>query len=67
MLRLMAEGATNPRIAASLHVSESAVSKHVGAIFAKLGLAEDDQSDRRVRAVLTFLHEAGRNQPLRPA
>jgi DNA-binding NarL/FixJ family response regulator len=57
VLRLMAEGATNPRIAASLHVSESAVSKHVGAIFAKLGLAEDDQSDRRVRAVLTFLHE----------
>ncbi len=67
VLRQMAEGATNPRIAASLHVSESAVSKHVGAIFAKLSLAEDDQSDRRVRAVLTFLHEAGRDKPLRPA
>lgn len=55
VLRLMAEGRVNRAIADALHVSESAVSKHVTAIFHKLGLAEDDGIDRRVRAVLTFV------------
>jgi DNA-binding CsgD family transcriptional regulator len=49
--RHMAEGANNARIAGALHVSESAVSKHIGAIFTKLGLVEDASSDRRVLAV----------------
>jgi DNA-binding NarL/FixJ family response regulator len=55
VLRGMAEGRTNGAIAASLHVSESAVSKHVAAIFAKLGLHESAQLDRRVSAVLTWV------------
>lgn len=51
----MAQGRTNGAIAAALHVSESAVSKHVAAIFAKLGLHESADIDRRVSAVLAFV------------
>jgi DNA-binding NarL/FixJ family response regulator len=53
VLSLMAEGLTNPSIAARLYVSEAAVRKHVGSIFAKLDL--DPASDRRVSAVLAYL------------
>ncbi|MFT4287151.1 response regulator transcription factor [Nocardioides sp.] len=53
VLALMAEGHTNPTIATRLFVSEAAVRKHVGNIFAKLDLAPD--SDRRVSAVLAYL------------
>ncbi|AIY19013.1 response regulator [Pimelobacter simplex] len=53
VLSLMAEGRTNGSIAAQLVVSEAAVRKHVGGIFAKLDL--DPQSDRRVSAVLAYL------------
>jgi len=56
VLALMAEGHTNPTIAARLFVSEAAVRKHVGNIFAKLDL--DPASDRRVSAVLTYLRDA---------
>jgi DNA-binding NarL/FixJ family response regulator len=56
VLGLMAEGHTNPTIAARLFVSEAAVRKHVGNIFAKLDL--DPDSDRRVAAVLTYLRGA---------
>lgn len=60
VLRGMAEGRTNGAIAAHLHVSESAVSKHVASIFAKLGLHESPEIDRRVSAVLTWVeHRAG--------
>lgn len=52
VLARMAQGMTNPQIAAALVVSEAAVRKHVGNIFAKLPLAE---GDRRVRAVLAYL------------
>ncbi|WP_346619743.1 response regulator transcription factor [Blastococcus montanus] len=55
VLRGMAEGRTNGAIAAALHVSESAVSKHVASIFAKLGLHGSPDTDRRVRAVLTWV------------
>ena len=53
VLALMAEGRTNGSIAEVLVVSEAAVRKHVGNIFAKLDL--DPASDRRVSAVLTYL------------
>jgi DNA-binding NarL/FixJ family response regulator len=53
VLALMAEGLTNGAIAASLVVSEAAVRKHVGNIFAKLPL--EAESDRRVAAVLAYL------------
>ena len=53
VLALMAEGRTNGSIAAALFVSDAAVRKHVGSIFAKLDLGDDH--DRRVSAVLTYL------------
>ena len=53
VLALMAEGRTNGSIADQLVVSEAAVRKHVGNIFAKLRL--DPASDRRVSAVLAYL------------
>jgi DNA-binding NarL/FixJ family response regulator len=53
VLALMAEGRTNSSIAQELVVSEAAVRKHVGNIFAKLPL--DPASDRRVSAVLAYL------------
>jgi len=53
VLALMAEGRTNGSIAEVLVVSEAAVRKHVGGIFAKLQL--DPASDRRVSAVLAYL------------
>jgi DNA-binding NarL/FixJ family response regulator len=56
VLALMAEGRTNGSIAAALFVSEAAVRKHVGNIFAKLRL--DPTTDRRVSAVLAYLREA---------
>lgn len=56
VLALMAEGRTNPQIAVELVVSEAAVRKHVGGIFAKLPL--DRAGDRRVLAVLTYLQRA---------
>ena len=59
VLREMAGGHTNGVIATTLCVSESAVSKHVGAIFSKLGLGEDVGIDRRVRAVLAYIQADG--------
>jgi DNA-binding NarL/FixJ family response regulator len=53
VLALMAEGRTNGSIAEALVVSDAAVRKHVGNIFAKLAL--DPGSDRRVSAVLAYL------------
>ncbi len=53
VLALMAEGRTNGSIAEALFVSDAAVRKHVGSIFAKLDLGDDN--DRRVSAVLTYL------------
>ena len=53
VLSWMAQGRTNGSIAEELFVSEAAVRKHVGNIFAKLAL--DHAADRRVLAVLTYL------------
>lgn len=58
VLALMAEGRTNSAIAEELFVSEAAVRKHVGGIFAKLPLHEGE--DRRVSAVLAYLRAEGR-------
>ncbi|WP_175483093.1 response regulator transcription factor [Actinokineospora iranica] len=55
VLGLMAQGLSNIAIAKSLTVSDGAVEKHVGNIFAKLGLEPSSEEHRRVRAVLTFL------------
>ncbi|MEV3857880.1 response regulator transcription factor [Streptomyces sp. NPDC050095] len=56
VLQLMAEGRDNATIAATLVVSERAVSKHIGNVFAKLGLPPSDSGHRRVLAVLAYLN-----------
>ncbi|MFC5829431.1 LuxR C-terminal-related transcriptional regulator [Nonomuraea insulae] len=61
VLELMAEGLSNTAIAGRLFLSEGAISKYTTTIFAKLGLAADDDTNRRVRAVLTYLGAAGQN------
>jgi DNA-binding NarL/FixJ family response regulator len=55
VLELMAEGRTNSAISERLRIGVGAVEKNVGAIFAKLGLAESATEHRRVLAVLAFL------------
>ncbi len=51
----MAQGYTNARIAEALHVSQSAVEKHINAIFDKLDLSHVTGYSRRVLAVLRYL------------
>ncbi|MGX1670155.1 LuxR C-terminal-related transcriptional regulator [Streptomyces sp. NPDC055400] len=58
VLELMAEGRDNTTIAQTLVVSERAVSKHIGNVFAKLGLPPSDSGHRRVLAVLAYLNRA---------
>jgi DNA-binding NarL/FixJ family response regulator len=55
VLALMAEGRSNAEIAASLVITDSAVSKHINSIFTKLGLHPGDTGHRRVLAVLRYL------------
>jgi DNA-binding NarL/FixJ family response regulator len=56
VLALMAQGLANGAIATEQGVTQSAIEKHVNAIFSKLLLdPEDAATHRRVRAVLTFL------------
>jgi DNA-binding NarL/FixJ family response regulator len=59
ILGAMAQGKSNSGIAASLTLSERAVEKHISSIFSKLGLAEEPEVHRRVKAVLLFLAEKG--------
>lgn len=58
LLALMAEGLSNQAIAATLHLSDSAISKYTTTLFDKLGLNHDRTSNPRVRAVLAFLDAA---------
>jgi DNA-binding NarL/FixJ family response regulator len=55
LLALMAEGHSNTAIARRLVLSASAVEKHIGNVFTKLGLPPDDAQHRRVMAVLAYL------------
>ena len=55
VLALMAEGRSNTEIGAALVITESAVSKHINSIFAKLELYPGDVGHRRVLAVLRYL------------
>jgi DNA-binding NarL/FixJ family response regulator len=56
VLGLMAEGRSNTAIAQRLFITEKAVSKHTTSIFTKLGLAADQDDNRRVLAVLAYLN-----------
>ena len=60
VLASMAQGHDNSAIARQLVITDNAVHKHIGNIFAKLGLAVSDSGHRRVLAVLTYLDGAGR-------
>ncbi len=55
VLGLMAEGRSNQAIAEALVVTLGAVEKHVSSIFGKLELPINDEDNRRVLAVLTYL------------
>lgn len=59
VLALMAQGHDNTTIAHRLVITDNAVHKHIGNVFAKLGLAVTDSGHRRVLAVLTYLNGAG--------
>ena len=61
VLAELATGRSNAAIARSLGVTEHAIEKHTSAIFAKLGLVDDGDLNRRVAAVLVFL--SGRSDP----
>ncbi len=54
----MAQGKSNAAIAASLTLSVRAIEKYSNMIFAKLGLSEEKDCNRRVSAVLVFLDAA---------
>jgi DNA-binding NarL/FixJ family response regulator len=56
VLELMAEGRSNTAIGQRLFITEKAVSKHTTSIFTKLGLAADQDDNRRVLAVLAYLN-----------
>lgn len=57
VLAHVAQGESNARIAKALFITERAVEKHINSIFSKLGLSEEGDVNRRVRAALVFLSE----------
>lgn len=49
VLRLLARGATNPEIAAELHLSPHAIKKYASAVYRKLGVRNRTEAARRLR------------------
>ena len=60
VLAAMAEGLSNAAIAARTYASERTVEKHINTIFTKLTLANEPDTNRRVKAVLMYLSELSR-------
>ncbi|WP_433518622.1 LuxR C-terminal-related transcriptional regulator [Nonomuraea sp. CA-143628] len=58
VLTLMAQGLGNTEIGTRLFITDNAVHKHIGNIFAKLGLPQADGGHRRVLAVLAYLNSS---------
>jgi DNA-binding NarL/FixJ family response regulator len=58
VLAEMAQGRNNAGVASALGLSERAVEKHINSVFSKLGLSEEPDVHRRVKAVLLYLAEA---------
>ncbi len=59
VLAEMAQGKNNAGIAAALVLTDRAVEKHINSMFSKLGLTEEPDVHRRVKAVLLYLGEPG--------
>jgi DNA-binding NarL/FixJ family response regulator len=59
VLGLMAQGLSNVGIGKRLHLAPKTVEAHVAHIFTTLGLLTDDDTNRRVRAVVTLLRSDG--------
>ena len=59
VLSQVAQGRNNAGIAAVLSLTDRAVEKHINAIFSKLGLSEQPDTHRRVKATLLYLAEQG--------
>ncbi len=57
VLSCIAEGLNNAAVAEKLVLSEKAVAKHINSIFSKLDLGFEEQSHRRVKAVLLWLSQ----------
>jgi DNA-binding NarL/FixJ family response regulator len=55
ILAMIAEGRSNAAIADDLVVTKRAVERHINAIFLKLGLRDDEDVSRRVKAALLYL------------
>ncbi|MFG2167076.1 response regulator [Micromonospora chersina] len=55
VLHHMAQGHTNAAIAERLHISQSAIEKHVNTIFDKLDLSHATGYSRRILAILRYL------------
>ena len=58
VLAEMAQGKSNAAVASSLFLSERAIEKYSNSIFAKLGVSEEKDRNRRVSAVLIYLDAA---------
>ena len=59
VLGSMATGRNNSTIAKTLFMSDRAVEKHIGAVFQKLGLVDEHETNRRVMAVLAYVKATG--------
>jgi DNA-binding NarL/FixJ family response regulator len=59
VLAEMASGKNNAAIARTLVLSDGAVEKHINSVFLKLGVTFEQDSNRRVMAVLRWLSERG--------
>lgn len=57
VLHEMAQGRNNAGVATALGLSERAVEKHINSLFSKLGLSEEPDVHRRVKAVLVYLSD----------
>lgn len=59
MLAPIAEGRTNASISRQLSITDKAVVAHTSHIYDELGLAVDDDGNRRVLAVVRYLSRSG--------
>jgi DNA-binding NarL/FixJ family response regulator len=63
VLSEIAQGKSNAAIASAMALTKRAVEKHVGSIFLKLNLTDEEDVSRRVMAALAFLAEVDVTDP----